>query len=136
MLVANAYTNATTSFTNITGLTQSLTAGTYSFVVELAGQSSSAAGAQFTVNFSGTATVEWIQTAQASGTTLVATSRQTTLNTAGTTCWTTANTEMYARLFGEIIVTATGTFAVRGLKVTSGTLTVRACSLVIIDQTA
>jgi len=136
MLAANAYTNATTSFTDITGLTKSLTAGTYSFVVELAGQSSSNAGAQFTVNFSGTATVEWIQTAQASGTTLVATSRQTTLNTAGTTCWTTSNTEMYARLFGEIVVTATGTFAVRGLKVTSGTLTVRACSLVIIDQTA
>ena len=80
--------------------------------------------------------MEWVQVAQASGTTWVATSRVTALGTAGTTCWTTAAAEASARLIGEIVVTASGTLNIQGLKVTSGTLTVRACSLVLIDQTA
>jgi hypothetical protein len=93
-----------------TGLTASLGVGTSNILVYLYGQSSSTAGAQFSLSFTGTASsVEWMQTANASGTTLTATSRQTSFGAAGTTSWTTANVECYAVLTGRIVVTAAGT---------------------------
>jgi len=131
-LYSGAGAAPTTTLTS-TGLTAALGAGTHQFRALIYGQSSSAAGGTFQVAFTGTVTsIDIIQQGQASGTTWVATNRQTAVNTAGTVVWTTATTEMTMIISGVIVTSTTGTFTINATKTTSGTLTIRSGSNLII----
>ena len=129
---SGAGASITTSLTS-TGLTAALGVGTYKFTAMIYGQSSSTAGGTFQIAYSGTTTsIDIMQQGQASGTTWVATNRQTAVNTAGTVVWTTATTEMSMLITGVIVTSTAGTFTVNATKTTSGTLTIRSGSNLII----
>jgi len=137
------WTNSTTSFAGAgasigttltsTGLTSALGVGTYKFTAMIYGQSSSTAGGTFQIAYTGTTTsIDIMQQGQATGTTWVATNRQTAVNTAGTAVWTTATTEMSMLITGVIVTSTAGTFTINATKTTSGTLTIRSGSNLII----
>lgn len=117
-----------TSLVNLAGLSIALTPGTYIFEAMLYANSSSTAGGRFGVQFSGTATVDAVFEGQTSTTGIAATARITALNSASTIIGTTASAETANRITGKLVVTASGNLTIQGLKVTSGTLTVRASS--------
>jgi len=129
---SGAGASITTSLTS-TGLTAALGAGTYRFTAMIYGQSSSAAGGTFQIAYSGTTTsIDIMQQGQATGTSWVATNRQTAVNTAGTVVWTTATTEMTMLITGVIVTGTAGTFTIDATKTTSGTLTIRSGSNLLI----
>jgi len=115
-----------TSMVDLTGLSEDLTEGTYVYTVEIGYASSSNAGARFCINYTGTLSeIEYMQFGQGNTSTLVATTQQTTNgSTSGTIMGTSSNAIGLARMTGHIVVTGDGTFSARGLKVTSGTLTI------------
>lgn len=126
MVITTGDSITSTSLVNITGLSATLTPGTWGFDINIGGASSSNAGARFSVGFDGTvASIDYMQTGQTNTTGTAATTRQTTNNsTGGSAMGTTSNAAITCNMFGEIEVTSTGTFSARALKVTSGTLTV------------
>ena len=114
---------------NLTGMSLTLTPGTWVFQINLTGQSSTAAGVQFGIGFDGAASaIDFTQVAQTSGSSWAATTRTTAINTVGGVVWTAAGTDLYASLVGSIVVTGAGALTVQGLKITSGVLTLRPSS--------
>jgi len=115
-----------TSLVDISGLTSTLTAGTWAFYIEIGYASSSNAGARFSVGYTGTVTsIGYTQRGQGTSSNLLATTHQTTNNsTSGTVYGTTANANEFASMFGQIYVSDGGTLSAKALKVTSGTLTI------------
>lgn len=122
----------TTALTS-TGLTAALGIGTFEFRAIIFGQSSSAAGGTFQTAYTGTTTsIDMVFQGQATGTTFVATNRVIAQATNGTTVWTTATTEMTMMISGVIVTSTAGTFTINATKTTSGTLTIRSGSNLII----
>jgi hypothetical protein len=112
-------------------------AGTYAFVAHLFGTSSSTAGVQFGVQYSGTSTsVDANQFGQTSTTGIAATAVITALNASSTTVMTTANAQAMVIISGSIVVTGAGNLTIRFLKVTSGTATINASSNLVAYKTA
>ena len=131
-MYSGAGASINTSLTS-TGLTAALGAGTHQFRAMIYGQSSSVAGGTFQIAYTGTTTsIDIMQQGQASGTTWVATNRQTAVNTAGTVVWTTATTEMSMIISGVLVSSTSGTFTINATKTTSGTLAIRSGSNLII----
>lgn len=126
--VSSASTITGQSLADISGLSIALpAAGTYIFEMQISGTSSSTAGCQFGLNYTGSVTsVAACQIGQLSTTTWAATALITANNTASTVLMTTASAECSVLIRGQIVVSNTGNLTMRGLKVTSGTLTYRA----------
>jgi hypothetical protein len=81
------------------------------------------------MNYSGSTTsIAATQIGQASTTTWAATAKITAINTVSTTVWTTAGAQGQTRIAGQIVVSNAGNLVVRGLSITSGTVTVDAGS--------
>jgi hypothetical protein len=136
-VAASGQSVVSTSLVDLTGLSVTLTAGTYLFEAEIHGASSSVAGYRLAMNYTGTTTsVDYNHFGQLATTTLGATARVTAINTASTTLGTTASAETLARMTGKIVVSDGGSLVVRGLKVTSGTYTVRASSFLRVTKVA
>lgn len=131
-LSSGAGATITTALTS-TGLTASLGIGTFEFRAIIFGQSSSAAGGTFQTAFTGTTTsIDTMFQGQATGTTFVATNRVIAQATASTVVWTTQNTEMTMMISGVLVTSTAGTFTINATKTTSGTMTIRSGSNLII----
>jgi hypothetical protein len=119
-------TNATTTtqtLTTITGLTLSLGANSvYHFEVQIQNRSTSNAGNQYALAYTGSATVAGTVFGN---TTLTAfkSERLTTLGVNTGAFPTTLNADTHLRIVGVITTTTAGTLSVQHLKVTSGTAT-------------
>lgn len=118
-------TNATTTgqtLVDITGLTVPLAVGTYEFEANLSVASSSAAGNQYGVAFSGTATIE----AQIMGSLAAATAQAKRINAfnTATVAFNTVAADGAIWIGGIVTVTVAGNLLIRHFKTTSGTATV------------
>ena len=126
MVASSGDSITSTSMVDISGLSIPITAGTWAFEVTVGYASSSTAGCRFCINHTGTlSSINYMQLGQLATTTLGATTNQTTNNSSsGTIYGTTANAIGISRMTGLIVATGAGTLSARGLKVTSGTLTI------------
>jgi len=126
-----------TSLVDIGGLIVALTAGTWVFEAFVQAMcSTGTAGAQFGVQYSGTTTsTEFNMHGNLSATT-ISTSRVTAKNTPGGVVLTTSTAEGIILMSGIIVVSDSGNFSVKGLKVTSQNLYIRAGSHVRIRKVA
>jgi hypothetical protein len=113
------------TFQPISGLSLLLTAGTWVFEAQLTGRCSDAAGAKFSLDFSGTqASIDYAQLTGNQNTTWNGLQRFVVTGATGPTSWTDASLDSFGLIFGQIAVTTSGSLLLRGLKVTSGSLIV------------
>lgn len=119
-----------TSLVDIAGMSIPLTPGTWVFEMLISANAATGTnGAKYGVGFSGTASSVLASfTGQTSGTAFGATALITALSTGSTTVHTTSAAQGMVRIFGKIVVTASGNLTAQGLKVTSQTLNVSASS--------
>jgi hypothetical protein len=117
------FSTTSTSLVDVPNLTAPLTEGTWAFVVDLSFQSTGTAGTRFCMTYTGSlSSIEYTQSGMESTTSDGATTRQTTSGSlSGTSYGATANTALYGRMFGKIVVTSAGNLKVQIAKTTSGT---------------
>lgn len=137
-VVSSGQTLTSLTLVDITGLTVTLATGTYLFSATIHGQSSSVAGVQMGINYSGTFTSADYQASGigSTATGLAASVRGTANNTATGTFLTVASVEGWTSIMGKIVTGGSGTFSIRALKLTSGSFTIRASSWFVITKVA
>jgi hypothetical protein len=116
---------------DLNGLSLALTAGTWIFEALISGSAGTGtAGAKFGVQYSGSTTsIDALHVGQLNTTGWAATARITAFNTASTTVMTTSAAQCHVKIFGKVVVAGSGNLTIRGLKVTSGTLTYNGSSM-------
>jgi hypothetical protein len=119
------FSTTSTSLVDVPNLTAALTEGTWAYTVDLSFQSTGTAGTRFCMTYTGSfSNIEYTQSGMESTTADGATTRQTTsASLSGTPYGATANTQLYGRMFGTIVVTSAGNLKVQIAKATSGTST-------------
>jgi hypothetical protein len=102
-----------------------LTAGTWAFEAQIAGRCLNSGGARFSLDFNGTHTsIDYAQLASSQNTTWTGLQRFTAAGATGPVSWIDVALDAFVLVFGQVIVTGSGSLILRGLKGTSGSMTV------------